>query len=71
MKNRIILTDIDGVALDWEYAFGVYMQQHGFTKQQGSQFKYDIGTCYGIDKEQGKKLIKIFNESAHMGFLPP
>ena len=71
MKNRIILTDIDGVALDWEYAFGVYMQQHGFNKQQGSQFKYDIGTCYGIDKEQGKKLIKIFNESAHMGFLPP
>ena len=71
MKNRIILTDIDGVALDWEYAFGIYMQQHGFNKQQGSQFKYDIGTCYGIDKEQGKKLIKIFNESAHMGFLPP
>ena len=25
----------------------------------------------GIDLDQGKKLIKIFNESAHMGFLPP
>ena len=71
MKNRIILTDIDGVCLDWEYAFGVYMQQHGFNKQEGSQFKYDIGKRYGIDQEQGKKLIKIFNESAHMGFLPP
>ena len=70
-QRRVILTDIDGVALDWEYAFGVYMQQHGFVKQEGSQFKYDIGTRYGIDKEQGKKLIRIFNESAHMGFLPP
>lgn len=71
MKNKIILTDIDGVALDWEYAFDVYMRQHGFNKQEGGQFKYNIGTRYGIDADQGKKLIKIFNESAHMGFLPP
>ena len=70
MKNKIILTDADGVLLDWEYAFDVYMRQHGFNKQEGSQFKYDIGKRYGIDREQGKRLIKIFNESAHMGFLP-
>ena len=70
MKNKIILTDADGVLLDWEYAFDVYMRQHGFNKQEGSQFKYNIGKRYGIDAEQGKRLIKIFNESAHMGFLP-
>jgi hypothetical protein len=71
MKNKIILTDADGVLLDWEYAFDVYMQQHGFTKQDGGNLKYNIGARYGIDIEQGKRLIKIFNESAHMGFLPP
>ena len=70
MKN-IILTDCDGVILDWEYAFDVYMQQHGFTKQDGGNLKYNIGARYGIDPDQGKRLIKIFNESAHMGFLPP
>jgi hypothetical protein len=70
MKNKIILTDADGVLLDWEYAFDVYMRQHGFNKQEGSQFKYNIGKRYGIDADQGKRLIKIFNESAHMGFLP-
>ena len=32
MKNKIILTDADGVLLDWEYAFDVWMQQHGFNK---------------------------------------
>ena len=69
MKNKIILTDADGVLLDWEYAFDVYMQQHGFNKINA--LKYNIGTRYGIDNEQGKRLIKIFNESAHMGFLPP
>jgi len=70
-KNRIILVDCDGVLLDWEYAFDVYLQTHGFNKVEGGNRKYDIGKRYGIDREQGKKLIKIFNESAHIGFLPP
>ena len=69
--KKIILTDADGVLLDWEYAFDVYLQQHGFRKVEGGEFRYDIGRRYGIDREQGKKLIKIFNESAHIGFLPP
>lgn len=69
--KKVILTDIDGVCLDWEYAFDVYLQQHGFTKQPGGEFEYDIGKRYGIDRAQGKKLIKIFNESAAIGFLPP
>ena len=71
MKNKIILTDADGVLLDWEYAFDIYLRTHGFNKVEGGNLKYDIGKRYGIDKEQGKKLIKIFNESAHIGFLPP
>jgi FMN phosphatase YigB (HAD superfamily) len=67
--NNVILTDVDGVLLDWEYAFDVWMQQHGF--QLKNPLKYNIGTRYNIDNDQGKTLIKIFNESAHMGFLPP
>ena len=69
--KKIILTDADGVILDWEYAVDVWMQQHGFQKQDGGQFVYNIGKRYGIDADQGKKLIKIFNESAAIGFLPP
>ena len=71
MKNKIILVDCDGVLLDWEWAFAVWMEEHGFSKKQGHQFEYDIGERYGIGKEQGRKLIKIFNESAAIGFLPP
>ncbi len=71
MKNKIILTDCDGVLLDWEYSFDVWMRQHGFNKVEGGNLKYNIGKRYGIDSEQGRKLIKIFNESAFMGFLPP
>lgn len=71
MKKKIILVDGDGVILDWEYAFDIYLQTHGFAKVEGGEFKYNIGKRYGIDPEQGKKLVKIFNESAAIGFLPP
>ena len=69
--QKLILVDADGVILDWEYAFSVWMETHGFVKQPGSEFEYDIGSRYNIDYTQGRKLIKIFNESAAIGFLPP
>ena len=71
MEDKIILVDADGVLLNWEWAFDCWMQEHGHRKQAGFQFKYNIGKRYGIDDEQGKKLIKLFNESAAIGFLPP
>jgi FMN phosphatase YigB (HAD superfamily) len=71
MKDNILLVDCDGVLLNWEYAFAIWMEQHGHEKQPGAEFTYDIGEHYGITKDQGRKLIKLFNESAAIGFLPP
>jgi hypothetical protein len=68
--KKLILTDIDGCALDWEYSFNVWMQEHGFTEVPGSKFNYDMSIRYNISKEQVTKLIRIFNESAAIGFLP-
>lgn len=68
--NKLILTDADGVLLDWEWAFNVWMQEHGFEEVPGSKLNYDMAVRYGIPKEQVKKLIRIFNESAAIGFLP-
>jgi FMN phosphatase YigB (HAD superfamily) len=70
LKDKIILVDADGVLLDWEWAFNVWMQEQGFERVKGYQFVYEMGERYGISKEQVKKLIKIFNNSAHIGFLP-
>ena len=70
-NNKIILTDCDGVLLDWEEGFSVWMEHHGHEKVDGYQFMYNIGDRYGITPEQGKKSIKTFNESAAIGFLPP
>ena len=71
LSQQVILVDADGVLLNWEYAFSIWMETHGFVKQPGSDFEYDIGRRYNIDHPQGRKLIKMFNESAAIGFLPP
>jgi hypothetical protein len=69
-RKDIILTDCDGVCLDWEYAFNIWMQEHGFVEVEGSKLNYDMSIRYGIPREQVTKLIRIFNESAAIGFLP-
>ena len=69
--QKLILVDADGVLLNWEYAFAIWMEQHGFAKVPGSEFEYEINRRYNIEHSQGRKLIKMFNESAAIGFLPP
>ena len=68
--DRLILVDSDGVLLDWEYAFNIWMQEHGFEEVPGSKLSYEMDERYGIPKEQVRKLIRLFNESAAIGFLP-
>lgn len=70
MKNTI-LVDADGVLLNWEYAFKLWMEEHGFELVENHQLMYSMDQRYNIPKEQAKKLIKLFNESAMIGFLPP
>lgn len=70
-KEKIILTDVDGVVLDWEEGFSVWAEHHGHTKVEGYQFVYSIGDRYGMSYQAGSNLVKVFNESAAIGFLPP
>ena len=72
LKNldKLILTDADGVLLDWEYAFNIWMQEHGFEEIPGSKLNYDMSVRYNITRDQVVKLIRMFNESAAIGFLP-
>ena len=67
-NEKIIFTDCDGVMLNWEGMFSEWMVQKGYTKKVDAI--YDISIAYGIEKVDGKRLVKEFNESAWMGFLP-
>ena len=69
-NNKVILTDADGVLLNWEYAFTVWMEQHGHTQVDDANFIYDIGKRFGLESNNmGHRLVKQFNESAAIGFL--
>ena len=69
-EQKVIVTDADGVLLNWEWAFEVWMEEHGHRIVPEHNKDYDMGLRYGITKEDSRRLIKLFNESAAIGFLP-
>lgn len=70
MKEKIILTDADGVLFNWEYAFCTWMEQHGYSQIENGNCEYDIAKRFDITQQKAKKKVKQFNESAAIGFLP-
>jgi len=71
MMNKLILTDCDGVLLDWEWAFQVWMTERGYQYKNEGKKNYYLHHHYeDMTQAEIKKLVKFFNESAAIGFLP-
>ena len=68
-KNKIILTDCDGVCLDWEFGFHTWMDTHKH-KLIDKNF-YSVAKQYNMHQDDVKYLVEQFNSSASIGFLPP
>jgi len=71
MKEKVILTDCDGVLLDWSYSFCQWMSRHGYVEREGFESNYAMAQRYGLDIAESKKLIRMFNESASIRKVPP
>jgi len=71
MPYDVIVTDCDGVLLDWEFAFDVWIAEKGYKRLPGTEEIFWAGSRYGIHNDDVLKLIMEFNESACIGFLPP
>lgn len=69
MKDKLILTDADGVLFDWEYAFDQWMRKHDYTVEVTGDYRMDVK--YGLDRKETMRLIRMFNESAVIRKLPP
>lgn len=67
-NKKLILTDCDGVMLDWVTAFDAWMGNNGYKKSDVDV--YDMSQVYNVTKEKATYLIREFNQSAWMGFLP-
>ncbi len=70
-SSRIILTDVDGVLLQWEKHFSEWMENRGYTLKPGASKKYSMVERYGISKLVKESLIQEFNRSAWMGIQEP
>jgi len=81
-SNRIILTDVDGVLLEWEHHFTKWMLQRTLFDERGARYHphrllpdkqntYEMAERFGVTKEQIRKEIREFNRSAWMGTQRP
>lgn len=50
LSDKVILTDVDGVLLDWIYSFTQWMDRHGYVMAEGGEFEYDIQKRYNLEK---------------------
>lgn len=71
MTERVILTDCDGVLLDWNAVFVAWMADRGLEQRPGAADYYNIRDRFELGNEPAKKYTKLFNESAAIGYLPP
>lgn len=68
--EKVILSDVDGCMLWWKRAFEEWMASHGYEKRAGED-AYEIEELYGLTKREADNMVNFFNESVHMGQLPP
>ena len=82
LASRIILTDVDGVLLEWEHHFTKWLQLRSYFDKNGNRnypYKlldakhddYDMSKRFGISKETISQEIREFNRSAWMGTQRP
>lgn len=69
INEKLILTDCDGVLVDWVYSFRNWMARHGHLMKRSDT--YDLAVCYGIEKAEVKQMVRMFNESANIHYIPP
>ena len=64
MVNKTILTDCDGVLLDWETKFETWMKRLGYKLNASRLNVYSISEQYGINDQTSMELIARFNSGS-------
>jgi len=82
ISNRIILTDVDGVLLEWENHFSNWMLQRSYFNDKGKKIypytllddkenTYEMAERFGLTIPEIRKEIREFNKSAWMATQSP
>lgn len=65
-----IITDCDGVLLDWAFAFDVWMREQGYFRLPNTDRYFSQAKRYGIDEKEAFDQINLFNQTGALGFIP-
>lgn len=68
--ERLILTDVDGVLLDWETHFHDYMRSHGHEQAYESNSYWQESNYPHLSQDEAKKMVYHFNTSAWILGMP-
>lgn len=60
--NKIILTDCDGVLMDWERSFDQWMINNNYSINIEYENSYNMAKKYNISEVKKRELVKYFNE---------
>ncbi len=60
--SKIILSDVDGVLLDWMDRFTDYMVSEGYSIKEDSHNQYDLGSVFNITEKEALEEITKFND---------
>jgi hypothetical protein len=72
MNEKVILTDYDGVLVDWVYGFTEFLARHGYGQDHADHDGHRIEQRYNdISANQIETYIGMFNESSAIGYLTP
>ena len=55
--DKVILTDCDGVLLNWQYAFDCWMEEKGYEKTIKHNRHYHVTDQYNLTILESKKLV--------------
>lgn len=70
MTTKYILSDVDGVLLDWNSEFHSYMTNCDYREWPHHKNKYSLSKRYGTSREEMDRLVSIFNSSQYVSDLP-
>jgi uncharacterized HAD superfamily protein len=70
-KKPILLTDVDGVLLDWVKTFGEYAKAQGYNLRQEHPTTWEMTEWFGADIDTIRRLITEMNSSKIFAEIPP
>ena len=62
-----IITDCDGVLLDWAFAFDVWMREQGYFRLPNTDHHFTIKTIRYTEEEAEK--VHEFNQTGALGYI--